>query len=149
MELLLFRFGFGQRHLLEQIFLGLEKFDAIGMRREKHKLLFYPELHGVAARRAKPQEILLDLDTRGSVAGIRDSNFTNARQLGELLARTPVCQECIVKQVFRYMAGRQETPADKPLLNQALEDFRKSQFRFRELLVSLVTGHGKLPAGSD
>jgi len=110
------------------------------MRREQHKLLFYPELHGVAARRAKPKEILLDLDTKGAVAGIPDSQFSSPRQLGELLARTPACQECVVKQVFRYMAGRQDTPADKPLLNRAFEDFRKSEFRFKELVVSLVSG---------
>src|SRR5258706_1756163 len=38
--------------LMDPIGFGLEKFDAIGMRREQHKLLFYPEVHGAAARRA-------------------------------------------------------------------------------------------------
>jgi len=130
----------GCHSLIDPIGFGFEKFDAIGMRREQHKLLFYPDLHGVAARRAKPKEVLLDLDTKGAVAGIPDSQFSSPRQLGELLARTPACQECVVKQVFRYMAGRQDTPADKPLLNQAFDDFRKSEFRFKELVVSLVSG---------
>ena len=69
---------------------------------------------------AKPKEVDLDLDTKGWVAGLPDSQFTSPRQLGELLARTPQCQECVVKQVFRYMSGRQDTPADRPVLNQAL-----------------------------
>jgi len=43
-----------------------------------------------------------------------------------------------VKQYFRYLAGRLETPADRPLIRQVYEDFRNSQFRFKELMVSLV-----------
>ena len=128
----------GCHKLIDPIGFGFEKFDAIGMRREKHKLLFYPNLTGVAARRAKPKEIELELDTKGSVAGIQDSEFTSPRELGEILAKTPQCQECMVKQVFRYMAGRLDTPADRPVLNQALEAFRKSDFHFKELMVALV-----------
>jgi hypothetical protein len=126
--------------LIDPIGFGLEKFDAIGMRREQHKLLFYPAVSGAAARRARPKEVLLDIDTAGFLAGVRDSQFKSPRQLGELLAGTPECQECIVKQVFRYMSGRQDTPADRPLLAAALADFRGSQFRFRELMISLVAG---------
>jgi hypothetical protein len=128
-------------HLIDPIGFGLEKFDAIGMRREKHKLLFYPVLENmVASRTAKPKVVELDLDTTGVVAGLNESRFTSPRQLGELFARTPQCQECVVKQVFRYMAGRPDTPADKPLLNEALGSFRNSGFRFKELLVSLAKG---------
>ena len=93
---------------------------------------------GVAARRAKPKEIELELDTKGRVAGIQGSEFSSPRELGELLARTAQCQECVVKQVFRYMSGRQDTPADRPVLNQALEAFRKSDYHFKELMVALV-----------
>lgn len=128
----------GCHKLIDPIGFGFEKFDAIGMRREKHKLLFYPNLTGVAGRRAQPKQIELDLDTNGSVAGIADSEFNNPRQLGEILAKTPQCQECIVKQVFRYMAGRPDTPADRPLLAQALQAFRNSEYKFKELMVALV-----------
>jgi len=125
--------------LIDPIGFGLEKFDAIGMRREQQKLLFYPAgKGGGAARRATPKEVLLDLDTTARVAGVANSDFTNARQLGEVLARTPQCQECIVKQVFRYMAGRPYTPADRPALNRAVEAFRKSDFRFKSIVVSLT-----------
>jgi hypothetical protein len=131
----------GCHSLIDPIGFGFEKFDAIGMRHEKARLLFHPPVIDVVAdRKAKPKEVELDLDTRGAVAGLKDSQFTSPRQLGELLARTPECQDCIVRQVFRYMAGRLETPADKPLLTRAAEDFRSSQFRFKELEVSLVKG---------
>src|SRR5438094_248210 len=114
--------------LIDPIGFGFEKFDAIGMRREKHKLLFYPNLTGVAGRRAQPKQIELELDTKGSVAGISGSEFSSPRELGEILARTSQCQECVVKQVFRYMSGRQDTPADRAVLQQALEAFRTSGY---------------------
>ena len=56
----------GCHNLIDPIGFGFEKFDAIGMRREKHKLLFYPNLTGVAARRAKPKEIDLELIPAGA-----------------------------------------------------------------------------------
>jgi len=125
-------------NLIDPIGFGLEKYDAIGGRREQQKLLFFPAGHGLAARRAKPKEVLLDIDTTARVAGIANSDFASARQLGELLARTPQCQDCIVKQVFRYIAGRTITPADRPAVNRAVEAFRKSGFNFKSILVSLA-----------
>jgi hypothetical protein len=44
-----------------------------------------------------------------------------------------------VKQLFRYMAGRQDTPADRPLLRDALAAFRNSEFRFKDLMLYLAT----------
>jgi hypothetical protein len=98
----------------------------------------------VAARRAKPKEIELELDTKGWVAGLPDSDFTSPRGLGELLAKSAQCQECLVKQVFRYMAGRQDTPADRPALNEALQEFRNSDYHFKELMVALVKSRESL-----
>jgi hypothetical protein len=59
--------------------------------------------------------------------------------LGEILAGSRQCQECVVKQVFRYLAGRHEMAADEPPISRALADFQKSGFHFKELLISLVT----------
>lgn len=125
----------GCHNLIDPIGFGFEKFDAIGARRETHKMLFYP---ANADRRAKPNEINLELDTKGWVAGIASSEFSSPRGLGEVLAKTPQCQECVVKQVFRYMAGRQDTAADRPVLNEALQDFRRSGYRFKELMIALI-----------
>ena len=66
------------------------------------------------------------------------SRGTNRVRPYQVLARTPQCQECVVKQVFRYMSGRQDTPADRPMLSHALEEFRKSDYHFKELMVALV-----------
>jgi hypothetical protein len=44
----------------------------------------------------------------------------------------------VVKQYFRYVAGRTETPADRPLIRRVLEDFRGSGFRFQEMIISMM-----------
>lgn len=122
-------------NVVDPIGFGFEKFDAIGRRREKAKLTFYP----LDRKSKEPPKILeLDLDTSGWVAGIPESNFSSPRELGGILARTPQCQECIVKQYFRYTAGRPETNADGALIRRVLEDFRSSKFRFKVLITSLM-----------
>jgi len=63
--------------------------------------------------------------------------------LGAVLAASPQCQECIVKQYFRYVTGRTETPADRPLIRKVFEDYRKANFRFKELIISLMREGGQ------
>jgi hypothetical protein len=116
----------------------LENYDAIGKYRDKQKLLFYPEYHGAEPNRPKPTEVDLALDISGWLAGLPQPEFSNPRQLGMLLANSPQCEECIVKKVFRYMTGRQDTRADMPAIQQALDDFRNSGFHFKAMVVSLV-----------
>ena len=122
-------------NLLDPIGLGLEKFDAIGARREKAKLVFYP-----LDRKSKepPRTVELDLDTSGWVAGIPDSKFSSPKELGAILARSPQCQECVVKQYFRYVAGRTEAAADGPLIRRVYERFRDSKFRFKDMMIALM-----------
>jgi hypothetical protein len=124
-------------NLIDPIGWGLEKFDAVGARRDKYTLLFRTAYHG-EGKRQPPKSVELALDTKGWIAGIPDSEFSSPRELGAVLARTPQCQECVVKQYFRYIAGRMETPADAPVIRRAVEDFRNSQFRFKEAIISLV-----------
>jgi hypothetical protein len=62
--------------------------------------------------------------------------------LGEILAGSKQCQECMVKQVFRYLAGRHEAAADAPRIGQALAAFQKSGYHFQEILISLVESNG-------
>ena len=54
------------------------------------------------------------------------------------LAGSAECQECIVKQLFRYAYGRRETDADGPVLKAATEVFRGSQFRMKTLIMFLA-----------
>lgn len=124
--------------LIDPIGYGLEKFDAVGARREEFKLTFIKAGHGGGGRRTPPKSVMLPLDTRGSVVGIPHSDFTSPKELGAVLAASAQCQQCIVKQYFRYAMGRMETLADRPVLDRILEDFRKSDFRFQELMLSMV-----------
>jgi len=124
-------------NLIDPIGFGFEKFDAVGARRDKYQLIFRSDYHG-EGKRPPPKTIDLTMDTKGFVAGIRESNFTSPRELGAILASSPICQECIVKQYFRYIAGRLETPEDDPVINRVVEDFRKSQFRFQAAIIALV-----------
>jgi hypothetical protein len=122
-------------NLLDPIGYGFEKFDAIGSRREKAKLVFYP-----LDRKSKepPKTVELPLDTSGWIAGIAGSKFSSPRELAQLLATTPECHECVVKQYFRYASGRPETNADRALIQNVTADFRRSNFRFKDLMVSLA-----------
>jgi hypothetical protein len=126
----------GCHSLMDPIGLGFEKFDAIGKRRDKHTIKFFPD------RRAKdqtPAVVQLDLDTIGKVSGIANSDFRTPRELGAILANNPGCQECIVKQLFRYAYGRHETNSDAPLIRRATDVFRGTQFRLKELIMFLAT----------
>ncbi len=119
--------------LMDQIGFGLEKFDAVGARRDQVVLEFRGGGRGVAARKVN-----LDINTNAYVAGLPDSNFTSPKELGNLLAKTSLCQECMVKQYFRYSSGRLETPADRPVINKAVAVFRQSDYKYQEMIVALT-----------
>lgn len=123
--------------LIDPVGYGFEKFDAIGQRRDKLKLTFLP-LPGRENKSPKPTTAEVDLDTRGTVQGIADSDFSNPKELGAILAASPRCQDCLVKQYFRYAAGRRENSDDEQTIDRAIQQFRSSGFRFRELMISIA-----------
>ena len=127
----------GCHNLIDPIGFGFEKFDAIGAparedaapasigeRRESRDAAedgrARSRHHGVCCRY---REIAISLRRRNSAQCWR---------------RSPQCQECMVKQYFRYTAGRIETPGDRPLIRKVAEDFRRSKFRFKEMIISMV-----------
>ena len=120
-------------NLIDPIGLGLEKFDGVGAWR-KDLTMRIPTFD----RRKEPRSVSVPIDNRGWVAGIQGSEFQTPRELGAVLAKTPQCQECLVKQYFRYAMGRRETPADRAVIARSLADFRGSQFRFQELMIAVV-----------
>jgi len=130
----------GCHNLVDPIGFGFEKFDGIGQHRDKLKLTFGQQFGEAKNGARKVSTVELDLDTSGQVAGIPNSAFTTPKELGAVLAASPQCQECVVKQYFRYVSGRTETPADRPLLRTVLEDFRKSGFQFQEMIISMMVG---------
>jgi len=120
--------------LMDPIGFGLESFDAVGRLREHETIL----IESPTGNRKDDKKVDLDLDTRGEVAGIPDSSFSAARQLGAILSKSRVCQECIVRQIFRYAYGRMETSADEETIHQLFTAFQDSGFHFTELLTGLV-----------
>ena len=80
-----------------------------------------------------------DQGSRARIVGVRDSTFASPAEAGQVLAESPLCQRCVVKQFFRYALGRHETDSDGPAIDRALERFRHSGFHFRELILAVVT----------
>ena len=68
---------------MDPIGLGFEKFDAIGRRREKQTIKFFPD------RKAKdqtPTTVELDLDYQRESFGLANSDFRTPVELGQILA---------------------------------------------------------------
>ncbi|HZL56248.1 MAG TPA: DUF1592 domain-containing protein, partial [Bryobacteraceae bacterium] len=127
--------------LMDSIGFGLEKFDAVGARRDQLLLEFRgakDDAEEGKPRRMAARTVSLPIDTAASVAGIPDSQFSSPAELGAVLAKSAQCQECMVKQYFRYTAGRQDTAADRPLIREVSDAFRRSGFQFKELIVALT-----------
>ena len=80
----------------------------------------------------------VEIDAQGEIAGLPNSAFSGARELGAILAASPVCQQCIVRQMFRYSYGRLETSADEKTIDDLFGQFKGSGFRFKNLLIALV-----------
>jgi hypothetical protein len=125
--------------LIDPIGLAFEQYNAIGSFQKKMALQFPSGRGGDDPRGRRMTAIELDLDTTGFIQGMEDSTFATPKELGRLLADSPTCQKCVVKQLFRYAFGREETLNDQPAIEALLERFRDSGFRFRELIVALVT----------
>jgi len=121
---------------MDPIGFGLENFDAIGAWRDKETIRL-PGGGGEGGRRGR-RDVKLDIQTEGEIAGIPNSSFSDAKQLGKILADSPVCQKCVVRQMFRYSYGRLETAADEPAIDAIFNQFKDSGFRFKTLLLGLV-----------
>jgi len=127
----------GCHSLVDPVGFGFEKFDAVGKQREKQLVTIFPTFDETSTKRkVQPTEYKLDIVAEGDVLGLKNARFTSPRQLGDILAREPGCQKCLAKMLFRWANGRPEEPGDQPLIETALERFRQSGFKFRELVVA-------------
>ena len=127
--------------LVDPIGFGLEQFDAIGRFREKQVTLVYPVIdkRKNQGTRRIGELVEIPVDTSANIVGLPNSNFTNAAEAGRVLADSPVCQRCVVKQYFRYAMNRAENAADQPEIDAIFERFRRSGFLFQELILGVVT----------
>jgi len=126
--------------LMDPIGFGFEHFDAVGKWREK-EMIPVPGRGGGGGGgggRGGPPPVPLDINAQGEIAGLPNSTFSGARELGAILAESPVCQECIVRQMFRYSYGRLETSADEKTIDDLFARFKASGFRLKNLLIALV-----------
>ena len=126
--------------LIDPIGYGFEHFDAIGRYRATHDVKI-PPTRDEQKRKLKTEttEYQLEIDSSAEVVGVAGSEFSSPKELGQVLAKDEGCQKCVVKQLFRYALGRPETLADRRAIDGALETFRDSRYRFRELIISIVT----------
>lgn len=76
------------------------------------------------------------VDASGELDG---EPLANARELAEVLADDERVGQCMTKQLFRHALGRLDTEGEAPALTQIHERFAESGFRFRGLLLALVT----------
>ena len=125
--------------LIDPIGFGFEKFDAVGARRDKFEFRT-PE----RGKKVGVKAWTLEIDSTGFVAGVAKSAFASPSALGAVLGESAQCQECLVKQYFRYTFGRLETAADRPVIRQLTEDFRRSQYRFKTLIASMMLSRENL-----
>lgn len=123
--------------LVDPIGYGFEHFDTVGAYRDTEPVRIEPtpqqEREG-----AKPTDHSLPIDSTGFIAGIEDSDFQTPRDVGRILAQSPICQKCVVRQFFRYLFGRSETARDAHVIERAYNRFVRSGFVFRELVLGLV-----------
>jgi len=127
----------GCHRLIDPIGLGFEQYNAVGAFSPKMPLVFGGRRGEARGQTATMME--LDLDTSAYIQGMENSSFSTPKELGRILAESPACQKCIVKQLFRYAFGREEREADQAEIEDLVAKFRGSGYRFRELIVALVT----------
>jgi len=124
--------------LVDPIGFGLEKYDAIGKFRDVETILIHPTSDEMVRRvKNKPTVHKLPIEGKGFVQGM-NAEFATPRELGTVLANSPVCQRCVVKQLFRYAVGRPETSADQAFIDGALKKFEGSRWSFRELIIAVA-----------
>ncbi|MBL8176381.1 MAG: DUF1592 domain-containing protein [Bryobacterales bacterium] len=122
----------GCHQLMDPIGFGLEGFDAIGRQRDKESITFFPARE---TRNDKAITVDLPLDTSGNISGMANGKFSGPKQLGQILAGSKECHECVVKQLFRYANGRREDDGDREFLEGVYSKFTAAQFRFKDLMI--------------
>jgi hypothetical protein len=109
----------GCHNLMDPIGLALEKFDAIGMYRQRE--------NGVP------------IDTSGELDGVP---YDDAIGLGIALSEHPGLGPCLVRSVYRYAVGRSPELGEELLLEHLGERFAESGYLVSELLRDILSSDG-------
>lgn len=106
-------------NLLDPIGLGLERFDGIGQYR------------------------LMENDVSIDASGALDGDaWTDAKGMGEVVARHPSLAGCLVRHLYRYAVAITEDQADEPLLEELTQTFVDGRQRLEPLLAHVVLSDG-------
>lgn len=111
----------GCHRLMDPLGLTFEHYDPIGKWRDKD---------GPA-----------DVDATGHLGGTSDADgdVNGAAELAQKLSTSNDARECVMKQVFRYTAGRSETIDDACTLAAIKTKFASTDYDMRELWVAVAT----------
>ncbi|MEO8184631.1 MAG: DUF1585 domain-containing protein, partial [Deltaproteobacteria bacterium] len=104
---------------MDPLGLPLENFDAIGAFRETEQ--------GRA------------IDTTGDLDGVP---FDGPIGLGELLSTSDRASACLVRNLYRYAAGRSESASEEPMIKALVERFRTNGLDMQGLMLDLVSSDG-------
>lgn len=89
--------------------------------------------------KARPMNDALAAQTRSEVEG---QTYNDGRELGQKLADDPYVAQCMLKQLYRHANGRLDDAGDERPLQTLGQQFEKSGYRFRELMIALVQSEG-------
>jgi len=84
------------------------------------------------------------IDTTGILRGLEtytpdeQVSFANANQLSSIIAQSPTASQCIAKQYYRYVAGREETTADSCAMDAFLTTYQESDYNLQTMLLGIV-----------
>ncbi len=109
----------GCHAIMDPIGLGLEQFDGIG--------------------RFRTTEAGATIDPTGDVDGVF---FEDARALGEALAASDKVGPCLVKRVYRYATGHEETLGEIAEIDRLAQRFASQGHRLQALLLDVVLSPG-------
>ncbi len=107
----------GCHNITDGIGFGLENFSATG-----------------AWRSTEPGNPQCQIDGQGSFQG---TAYTGPKALGELIAKSPDTSSCAVTQLFRFMNGRREDPADVPTVLALAAQYQNSR-TLQSIVVAMV-----------
>lgn len=113
----------GCHRMMDNIGLGFESYDASGVFRSEEA--------------SRPVDDTGELIGTGDAA--LDGPFDGALELSRKLAESPVVQQCVTQQWFRFGLGRSSSNDDACSLEHMQEQFVASGGNVRELIVSLAT----------
>lgn len=84
------------------------------------------------------------VDTTGILRGLETYTadeqiaFDNPKQLSSIIAQSPTAAQCVAKQYYRYVAGREETSADNCAMATFLETYKASDYNLQTMLLGIV-----------